>query len=93
MQYRNFKDVQIAEVGLGTWQLGSADWGNIDEQEAFSILDAYTGAGGNFIDTADVYGMGKLYPPKIMEMAEPMIATLLRRFLAVGYIPNREQWI
>jgi aryl-alcohol dehydrogenase-like predicted oxidoreductase len=45
-------------VGLGTWQLGSADWGNVDEGEAFSILDAYTGAGGNFIDTADVYGMG-----------------------------------
>jgi len=38
--------------------LGSADWGNVDETEAFRILQAYTGAGGNFIDTADVYGMG-----------------------------------
>jgi len=58
MKYRDFKGEAIAEVGLGTWQLGSADWGNIDEQQAFSILDAYTNAGGNFIDTADVYGMG-----------------------------------
>ena len=58
MQYRKFKDVNIAEVGLGTWQLGSADWGNIDEEKAFAILQAYTDAGGNFIDTADVYGMG-----------------------------------
>jgi aryl-alcohol dehydrogenase-like predicted oxidoreductase len=46
MNYRNFKGTPIAEVGLGTWQLGSA------------ILKAYTDAGGNFIDTADVYGMG-----------------------------------
>jgi len=58
MKYRDFKGTPIAEVGLGTWQLGSADWGNMDEEQAFEILQAYTGAGGNFIDTADVYGMG-----------------------------------
>lgn len=58
MNYRNFKDVLVAEVGLGTWQLGSADWGNVDEEAAFGILQAYVDAGGNFIDTADVYGMG-----------------------------------
>ncbi len=58
MNYRNFKNKQIAEVGLGTWQLGSADWGNVDEQEAMKILQTYVDGGGNFIDTADVYGMG-----------------------------------
>jgi aryl-alcohol dehydrogenase-like predicted oxidoreductase len=58
MNNRRFKDVSVAEVGLGTWQLGSADWGNIKEEEALNILQAYTDAGGNFIDTADVYGMG-----------------------------------
>jgi aryl-alcohol dehydrogenase-like predicted oxidoreductase len=58
MNYRRFKDVSVAEIGLGTWQLGSADWGNIKEEEALHILQAYTDAGGNFIDTADVYGMG-----------------------------------
>ena len=58
MKYRDFKGTPIAEVGLGTWQLGSADWGNVDERQAFEILRAYTDAGGNFIDTADVYGMG-----------------------------------
>jgi aryl-alcohol dehydrogenase-like predicted oxidoreductase len=58
MKYRKFKDVQIAEIGLGTWQLGSLDWGVVDEQEAFDILSAYVEKGGNFIDTADVYGMG-----------------------------------
>jgi len=58
MNYRNFKNISVAEVGLGTWQLGSADWGNVDEAAAFDILHAYVNAGGNFIDTADVYGMG-----------------------------------
>jgi aryl-alcohol dehydrogenase-like predicted oxidoreductase len=59
MKYRGFKGTPIAEVGLGTWQLGSADWGKVDEDEALRILDAYIGLGGNFIDTADVYGMNQ----------------------------------
>lgn len=58
MQYRFFKETKISEIGLGTWQLGSADWGVVDDKEAFAILKAFTSAGGNFIDTADVYGMG-----------------------------------
>ena len=58
MQYRSFKGTKVSEVGLGTWQLGSADWGVVDDKEAFSILKAFTANGGNFIDTADVYGMG-----------------------------------
>jgi aryl-alcohol dehydrogenase-like predicted oxidoreductase len=58
MNYRDFKGTAIAEVGLGTWQLGSADWGNVNEDDAINILKAYTSAGGNFLDTADVYGMG-----------------------------------
>src|SRR5690606_33634490 len=58
MDYRIFKGDQIAAIGLGTWQLGSADWGQIDEAKALDILNTYVDAGGNFIDTADVYGMG-----------------------------------
>lgn len=58
MKYRDFKGDKIAETGLGTWQLGSADWGVVDEDRAFEILNTYAEAGGNFIDTADVYGMG-----------------------------------
>lgn len=58
MQYRSFRGINISETGLGTWQLGSSDWGNINEETAFAILKSYTAAGGNFIDTADVYGAG-----------------------------------
>ena len=58
MNYRDFRGTPIAEVGLGTWQLGSSEWGNVNEDEALEILTAYTDAGGNFIDTADIYGGG-----------------------------------
>lgn len=58
MKYRSFKQYKVSEIGLGTWQLGSADWGVVNDDEAFSILQAFVDAGGNFIDTADVYGMG-----------------------------------
>jgi len=58
MKYRSFHGNPVSEIGLGTWQLGSADWGKVSEEEAFAILQAFTDAGGNFIDTADVYGMG-----------------------------------
>lgn len=53
MQSRFFKGIKISEVSPGTWQLGSADWGVVKDNEAFSILKAFTDAGGNFIDTAD----------------------------------------
>ena len=58
MNYRSFKETKLSEVGLGTWQLGSADWGTVNDDEAFEILKAFVEGGGNFIDTADVYGMG-----------------------------------
>jgi aryl-alcohol dehydrogenase-like predicted oxidoreductase len=58
MNYRSFKEYEVSEIGLGTWQLGSADWGVVSDEAAFSILQAFVDEGGNFIDTADVYGMG-----------------------------------
>jgi aryl-alcohol dehydrogenase-like predicted oxidoreductase len=58
MNYRTFSGTSISEISLGTWQLGSADWGVVNDQSAFEILQAFVDAGGNFIDTADVYGMG-----------------------------------
>ncbi len=58
MNFRSFRDVSVAEVGLGTWQLGSDEWGAVAEEDALQILQAYTDNGGNFIDTADIYGGG-----------------------------------
>jgi len=45
--------LHLFPIGLGTMQFG---W-TADEERSFAILDAYFAAGGNFIDTADIYTM------------------------------------
>ncbi|MBE7212324.1 MAG: aldo/keto reductase [Gluconacetobacter diazotrophicus] len=50
---------QVSEVGLGCWQLGGSDWGDLDDRTAFRVLDAAAEAGVTFFDTADVYGSGR----------------------------------
>lgn len=49
----------VSEVGLGCWQLGGADWGDVGDAEAIEILSAAAEAGVTFFDTADVYGDGR----------------------------------
>ncbi|MBF6601144.1 MAG: aldo/keto reductase [Dehalococcoidia bacterium] len=44
-------DISVSNLCLGTMQFG---W-TTDEQSAFAVLDAFVAAGGNFIDTADIY--------------------------------------
>jgi aryl-alcohol dehydrogenase-like predicted oxidoreductase len=44
-------DLNVSGLCLGTMQFG---W-TANEQQAFAVMDAFTEAGGNFIDTADVY--------------------------------------
>jgi aryl-alcohol dehydrogenase-like predicted oxidoreductase len=80
MNYRDFRGRQVAEVGLGTWQLGSADWGHVDEEAAIAILQAYADAGGNFIDTADVYGMG---------VSEKVIGKFLKNVSTPVYVATK----
>lgn len=50
--------IRVSEIGLGTWQIGSA-WGEVPETEALKILRAAVDHGVNFFDTADVYGDGR----------------------------------
>ncbi|MCQ4084484.1 aldo/keto reductase [Streptomyces sp. RB6PN25] len=44
-------DLDVFPLSLG----GNVFGWTADERESFAVLDAYTAAGGNFIDTADVY--------------------------------------
>lgn len=50
---------KVSEVGLGTWQLGGAEWGGLAEDEALATLRAAADAGVTFFDTADIYGSGR----------------------------------
>ncbi|HEY0031890.1 MAG TPA: aldo/keto reductase [Devosia sp.] len=47
----------VSPMTLGTMTFGTQRWG-ADEAGSRAIFDAYVGAGGNFLDTADVYSGG-----------------------------------
>ncbi len=61
MHKRSFGNtgLQVGEVGLGCWQLGGGDWGDITDAEGLAILRAAVEKGVDFFDTADVYGGGR----------------------------------
>jgi aryl-alcohol dehydrogenase-like predicted oxidoreductase len=60
MRYRllGHSGLRVAELCLGTMTFGD-DWGwGASPEESRRIFDAYAEAGGNFIDTADIYTDG-----------------------------------
>ena len=50
--------LKVSELCLGTMGFGTeAGWG-ADKDASFAIMDAYANAGGNFLDTANIYKLG-----------------------------------
>lgn len=61
MQYSPFgaTGLQVSQLALGTGNFGTG-WGHgADADTAAAIFNTYAEAGGNFIDTADVYQFGQ----------------------------------
>ncbi len=56
MQYRTLghSGAVVSNYALGTMTFGA----EATEEQSFAMLDGYAAAGGNFIDTADVYSSG-----------------------------------
>ena len=48
----------VSPLALGTMTFGTARWGS-GEAGSLQVFNAYVDAGGNFIDTADVYSSGR----------------------------------
>src|SRR5688500_4882959 len=96
MHYRPFGNTGFAasEIGLGCWQLGGADWGDVSDEQALATLRAAAEAGVNFFDTADVYGLGRsetLIGRFLRERRPPQpvfVATKLGRFPQPGWPQN-----
>lgn len=70
MRYRRFgnSDLEVSEVGFGTWTLASNWWGEVEDKQG--LLKTALDVGINFIDTAPVYGTDGV--------GETMLADLLR---------------
>ncbi len=49
--------LKVSNLCLGTMTFGNTQWG-CDEATARKIVDRFLDAGGNFVDTADVYSAG-----------------------------------
>jgi aryl-alcohol dehydrogenase-like predicted oxidoreductase len=49
---------KVSEISFGAWAIGGS-WGEVDDTESLAALNRAIDCGVNFIDTADVYGMGR----------------------------------
>lgn len=84
--------VSVSEIGLGAWQLGGTEWGDVSEEDSFKTLRAAIENGIDFFDTADVYGLGRseeLIGKFLKETSERVfVATKLGRFPEPGWPEN-----
>jgi aryl-alcohol dehydrogenase-like predicted oxidoreductase len=71
--------MKVSEVSFGAWAIGSS-WGKVDDRESLAALHKAIDLGVNFIDTADVYGMGR---------SEKLIGKLLRERRETIYVATK----
>lgn len=83
MKYRTLgkTGIKVAEVGMGTWQLAGdpGTWGlsQTDIDESRRALSKYVELGGNFIDTAWIYGYYDAKPT--LHPSENLIGEFLKK--------------
>ena len=58
----NYRDLgrtswKVSDISFGAWAIGGT-WGSVNDTESLAALHSAIDCGVNFIDTADVYGMG-----------------------------------
>jgi aryl-alcohol dehydrogenase-like predicted oxidoreductase len=92
---------KVSEISFGAWAIGGS-WGNVDDKESLAALHKAIDSGVNFIDTADVYGMGRserlIAQLKSERSEEIIVATKAGRRLpsqtVEGYSrENLTQWV
>ncbi len=61
MRYRKLHgtDLEVSELGFGTWTLTTGWWGQYTDEEAERLIRVAIDRGINYIDTADAYGNGR----------------------------------
>lgn len=61
MRYKKFQssDVEVSELGVGTWAIGGENYGSVDREESIEAINKMIDRGVNLIDTAPSYGNGQ----------------------------------
>jgi aryl-alcohol dehydrogenase-like predicted oxidoreductase len=101
MHYRTLgkTGLKVSEVGMGTWQLANDPgcWVGSDLQESLKALYKFVELGGNFIDTAWVYGYSGSQPDR--HPSEELIGKFLKqskkrdRLVIATKVPGKNmQW-
>ena len=71
MQLLGKTDLRVSAIGLGADHFGT----RIEEKDAFYLIDAFLDAGGNLLDTANVYGR---FTPGAGNASERVLGSWLR---------------
>ncbi|MFA6463828.1 MAG: aldo/keto reductase [Candidatus Paceibacterota bacterium] len=101
MKYRKLgkTDLLISEIGYGTWQIANDPglWVGADIEESEACLKEFVARGGNFIDTAWVYGWNAEFPNK--HPSEELIGSFLKKnnlkekiIIATKIPPKNMKW-
>lgn len=81
MNYRKLGGTcfNISEIGYGTWQIANdpSMWTGADLVESESCLKEFVNQGGNFIDTAWIYGWSSEYPGR--HPSEELVGAFIKK--------------
>ncbi|HEK9098997.1 aldo/keto reductase [Bacillus pfraonensis] len=95
MKYRALgkTGLTVSEIGFGAWAIGGDEWGPVNDKHSISAMKTAVECGVNFIDTADVYGLGhseKLVAQAIKEHRNDIVLSTKGGLVGHHYDPNGE---
>src|SRR6266849_2986870 len=93
MEYRALgtTGLTVSAVGMGTWELGGREWGEVGEREAVDLLRYAFEMGVTFYDTSDQYGGGRV--ERLLGQAFARVPDQVVVATKVGYEIDSDGWI
>lgn len=93
MQQRKFgkTGITVSEIGMGTWELGGREWGDISEEDSIDLLKYAHDKGVTFYDTADQYGGGRA--ERLLGEAFSAVGDSVTIATKLGYELDSDGWI
>jgi len=81
----------VSEIGMGTWELGGREWGDIGETDAVDLLRYAFESGVTYYDTADQYGGGRA--ERLLGEAFSALGNKVVIATKLGYELDSDGWI
>jgi myo-inositol catabolism protein IolS len=83
----------VSEIGFGSWAIGGDEWGTVKDDESIEAIESAIDLGVNFIDTADVYGLGhseQLVAKAIQQRRKNIILSTKGGLIGHHYDPDKK---